>query len=374
MVVLFVGVFFMSLDDAVSSIADSTAYQANVLSVLLLCVILTIFTAVLDIQSCITDITHEDLPGYYTHSQKFFGVTITGLIIYLFFFTVGLYWFILEILILLFCIKEDSGIDQGEDSGNVRSRGKSFAVEVRSQFVPKNRARSKRLALICVLIIGGALLSVTAHFPSVLMAWATDSFYASRIALFYGIVIFCFFTAFRCTYVASSKAFYKSERIRNKRYYYGIVLPASLFCSFVAVSLVVVIITLYVVTVPVNNSIETASEGVTSIYNGAVVLIGGLLAYKIGWQYFGHSFSASDALKDALDGMESSPTGINKDEWKKLTEESRLTEILKAFAESGTVGKVLRNSTTENASQPPVPAVEGLSRENGDGHQQEHAC
>ena len=139
-------------------------------------------------------------------------------------------------------------------------------------------------------------------------------------------------------------------------------------------SLVVVIITLYVVTVPVNNSIETASEGVTSIYNGAVVLIGGLLAYKIGWQYFGHSFSASDALKDALDGMESSPTGMNKDEWKKLTEESHLTEILKAFAESGTVGKVLRNSTTENASQPPVPAVEGFSCENGDGPQQEHAC
>ena len=364
MVVLFVGVFFMSLDNAVSSIADSTAYQANILSVLLLCAMLTIFTAVLDIQSCVTDITDEDLPGYYTHSQKFLGVTITGLIIYLSFFTVGLYWFILEILILLFCNK-----DEREGSGNVRGRSNTFIEEVHSQFVPKNRARSKRLALICVLIIGGTLLSVTAHFPSILMAWATDSFYASRIALFYGIVIFCFFTAFRCTYVASSKAFYKSERITKKSYYYGIVLPASLFCSFVAVSLVVVIITLYVVTVPVNNSIETTSEGVTSIYNGAVVLIGGLLAYKIGWQYFGHSFSASDALKDALVGMES-PMGMNKDEWKKLTEESRLTEILKAFAESGTVGKVLRNSTTENASQPPGPAVEGF----GDGHQQEHAC
>ena len=361
MVVLFVGVFFMSLDDAVSSIADSTAYQANILSVLLLCAILTNFTAVLDIQSCVTDITDEDLPGYFTHSQKFLGVTITGLVIYLSFFTVGLYWFILEILILLFCNK-----DEREGSGNVRGRSNTFIEEVHSQFVPKNRARSKRLALICVLIIGGTLLSVTAHFPSILMAWATDSFYASRIALFYGIVIFCFFTAFRCTYVASSKAFYKSERITKKSYYYGIVLPASLFCSFVAVSLVVVIITLYVVTVPVNNSIETTSEGVTSIYNGAVVLIGGLLAYKIGWQYFGHSFSASDALKDALVGMES-PTGMNNDEWKKLTEESRLTEILKAFAESGTVGKVLQNSATE-------PAVEDCSPENADGHQQEHPC
>ena len=69
---------------------------------LLLCVILTVFTAVLDIQSCVKDITHEDL----------------------------------------------------------------------------------------------ALLSVTAHFPSILMAWETDSFYASRVALFYGIVVFLLFFIF----------------------------------------------------------------------------------------------------------------------------------------------------------------------------------
>ena len=84
------------------------------------------------------------------------------------------------------------------------------------------------------------------------------------------LLFFCYFSSFNCTYVASNKAFIK--RIKNKRYYYGLVLPAALLCSFLAVSLVL-IITLYVVTVPVNNSIETTSEGVTSIYNGAVLSV-----------------------------------------------------------------------------------------------------
>ena len=200
------------------------------------------------------------------------------------------------------------------------------------------------------------------------MAWETDSFYASRVALFYGIVVFCFLSSFNSTYVASNKAFIK--RIKNKRYYYGLVLPAALLCSFLAVSLVL-IITLYVVTVPVNNSIETASEGVTSIYNGAV-LIGGLLAYKIGWQYFGHSFSVSDALEDALECMEVPPAGVRVKDWDNLTEERCLTEILKAVAFCEIA---LRTACSEG--QPPHVAGRGNTEdisEQNTTEEEEHGC
>ena len=336
-VVAFCGIFFMSLNDQVASIRESTPYQANIISLVLLCVILTVFTAILDFRSCVIDISEDDLPGYYNHSHKFLGVTIAGLIIYIFFFMVGLLWFGLEIFILIFCNdgEEQTTIDGGEEGNK-----KNFCDNVRSKFVPKKKARGKRIALICVLIIGAAVLSITAHFPSILMAWATDPFYASRIALFYGIIVFCYFSSFHYTYVASNNTFY--EKIDKKAYFYGLVVPASLFCSFVAISLVVMIITVYVVSVPVNNSIETASEGVTSIYNGAIVLIGGLLAYRIGWQYFGHSFSPSDALENALEKISHEPFGVSKREWKKLTEEQRLTHILEEFGKSEKLSELLQ--------------------------------
>ena len=190
------------------------------------------------------------------------------------------------------------------------------------------------------------------------------------------LLFFCYFSSFNCTYVASNKAFIK--RIKNKRYYYGLVFPAALLCSFLAVSLVL-IITLYVVTVPVNNSIETTSEGVTSIYNGAV-LIGGLLAYKIGWQYSGHSFSVSDALEDALECMEAPPADVRVKDWDNLTEERRLTEILKAVADSETLSEILRNPALRTAcseGQPPHVAgrenTEDISEQNTT-EEEEHGC
>ena len=49
-VMVCLGVFFMCLDEQVASIKESTTYQANVISLILLCIIFTVFTTVLDIQ------------------------------------------------------------------------------------------------------------------------------------------------------------------------------------------------------------------------------------------------------------------------------------------------------------------------------------
>ena len=337
-VIVFLGVFFMSLDEQVTLIENSIDYQANIVSSILLCIIFTVFTTILDIQSCIIDVNQKDLPVYYSHSDKFLGVTITGLIIYLLFFVVGIVWFMFEIFVSLY-----HGYEEDEEKKVSQTDCEALKNKI--------KARSKRIALICVLIIGGALLSITAHFPSILMAWATDAFYASRIALFYGVIIFCYFSGFNYTYVASNNALYDNGsddgRVNSKKYF-CFILPFFLFCSFLAVSLVVVIITLYIVSVPVNNSIETTSDGVTSIYNGAVILIGALLAYKIGWQYFGCSFSVLDALEKALKDLSKPPFGAKTDKWGKLTEEKRLTEIMKSIAE---------NKVLTNMLQSPPPSL-----------------
>ena len=55
-----------------------------------------------------------------------------------------------------------------------------------------------------------------------------------------------------------------------------------MFITFVLVSGLLATALIFVISIPVNNSIETAADGVSTIFNGAVVLAGGLIAYKIG--------------------------------------------------------------------------------------------
>lgn len=70
---------------------------------------------------------------------------------------------------------------------------------------------NKRLALISVLIAGSTILSLSSHFPSIMMAWATDPFYASGIALFYTFNIGAYFTFFHYVHIFSSRIFGKIE-------------------------------------------------------------------------------------------------------------------------------------------------------------------
>ena len=340
----------MSLDETIKSVQESPQYQANITSALLICVIFVIYTAGLDITACIVERNEKGLPSYYNSNKAFFGITITCLVIYCLFFILGIVWFIFEIF-TYFCTSSCSCPRTEECYKTIRKNCSQLrkpeclqqnekckkCVENLQTFSQWDNGRSKRNTLVYLLIAGSAILSFTAHFPSILMAWATDPFYASRIALFYGIIIFCYFSAFHYTYIVSFRICFDDDK-GNPSSCFPIVVSGSLIGSFLAVSAIVSIIAVYVISVPVNNSIETATEGVTSIYNGAVVLIGGLVAYRIGWHYIGSSFSVSDALENALKNVKfPSPTEpqhntIPEDEkWDQLTEEGRLTEVMKAM-------------------------------------------
>ena len=86
---------------------------------------------------------------------------------------------------------------------------------------------------------------------------------------------------------------------------------------------------------PTNNFIEESVTALTSIYNGAIVLIGGLLAYKIGLFYFGSSLSISGALEKVMDQMNTPPFNpfnpIQMNEWNELTDEGKLARVMKAL-------------------------------------------
>ena len=187
----------------------------------------------------------------------------------------------------------------------------------------KHDIKSSYFFIPILLCCGSTILMISFHFQTILMAWSSDPFYASRIALYYGIAIFCLFISIKFAYNVS---------LTNNLYVQIIVRSLSVVGIFLFVCGILVTVLIFVAAIPVNNSIEESSDGITSIYNGAVVLIGSIIAYKIGWYYFGNSFSVDDALKQAMAEIKMTPFYCDENKyWKELPEEKRMTEIMKAL-------------------------------------------
>ena len=392
-----------SLEDLEKSIKSSPPFQANIVAAVLLCGVMTVFTFGLDVKSCVVDFSEPLPPYYDRRTEAviftifsviiYFPVLLFGIFLILSESCLLVHSWRKEKGEHDQATAEEGGHDQAaaeegehdqataeegehdqaaaeegehdqaaaeegehdqataeegeDDQAAVKKQKKSLCKTKFDMFKSKfkatccqyNEGHRERIVLSCVLIAGSAILSLTAHFPSILMAWATDPFYASQVALFYGIIIFSYFTTFHYSYTVSSRAFGEKENGEVKfTKKLCVLVPISLFVTFIAVFTVICLIAVFVVTVPVSNSIETATEGVTSIYNGAIVLIGGLLAYRIGWHYIGQSFSVSDALEKALEKMDYPLPQENKlpdkEKWEELTEEGRLTEVIKAMISS----------------------------------------
>ena len=137
-----------TLEKAEKVIKASPRLQANTVAVTSVCLIFIFYTFVLDIIAWVRECQTDELPSYYMKINDFVNITRVYMFLYLIFLPFGL---IAECCI---CCKE------------------------------KNCYLGSSL----YSIVGSAILSFTAHFPSILMAWATDPFYASRIAIFYGLM------------------------------------------------------------------------------------------------------------------------------------------------------------------------------------------
>ena len=183
----------------------------------------------------------------------------------------------------------------------------------------QNNTKSVHFFIPILLCSGSTLLMMSFHFQTILMAWSSDPFYASRVALFYGITIFCLFISIKFVYNVSHT---KKDAI----------VAVSVFAIFSSVAGTIVTVVIFVAAIPVNNSIEESAEGISSIYNGVVVLFGSIVAYKVGLYYFGNPFSVEDALKQAMTEIKMTPFYSDDNKyWEELTEEKRMTEIMKAL-------------------------------------------
>ena len=152
------------------------------------------------------------------------------------------------------------------------------------------------------LYFGSTIFQVSFHIPSILMAWSTDPFYASKIAVYYAVYIFLNYTTSKYTYRLSLKL------CESRKYSICCVIFSVTF-ALLLINGVLITITIFIVKIPVNNSIEESAHGVESLYNGAVVLIGGIIAYNVGWYYL---FDSKKAKKRAgKDVQEKYPYNLN---------------------------------------------------------------
>ena len=293
-------------------ITDDVQVQANLAAVTLLCSISTIYIFVLDIISVVVEY-NADLPEYFGRGSYGFGVitsvfSVSSFLCYLF----GIVLFFLVLchnLCYKRCCYESPSCD---------------CCKVKWKFYYS--------MLFC---IGSTILLLSFHLQNILIAWSTDPFYASRIALLYLAIIFCCFICFKYAYSFPLKVLRRNEDPNNCDRWNKcklVTVVISLFITTLVCLGIIVIVFLFVYHVPINNSIEQSVTGITTIFNGAVILIGSFIAYSVGIQYFGNQFSLEDALKKAMKEIKKTPFNFGDDrDWIRLTEEGRMTEVMKAL-------------------------------------------
>ena len=294
------------LDEIFKIIRSDTKLQANVVATLLLCSLFTVYICALDLVSVIMEDREGVLPSYYPPKHYlFYAITIVFGIVSFASLVTGVVLFIIATCFL--CKNYDT------DDSPVTL----FCLSV-------------------LFIVGSTVLSLSFHFQSILLSWATNPFYASRIAIFYGIVLFIYFISFKSTYTMMSSLIVRpmmhnmAAIIRKKWFYCSCVLVSlSLLTTFVIVTGVLIAVTIFVFLIPINYAIEESVSGVATIYNSAVLLIAGLIAYNVGWHNFGHVFSLESALRKALHQM-NIPT-LNSEKWKQLTDEEKMIKVIKTL-------------------------------------------
>ena len=285
------------LQKRLNAIIESTSSQATLFTLVFLSIITTLYISSLDFYT----IHHTSgLPSYYTNND--FELLITCII--------GTSALISSCMVII-CL-----IIFG-------------ALGCRLRFCPPKQKHINELLFIAAVLtcFGSSLLQISVHIPNILMAWSGDPFYASKIAIYYAIFIFSNFIALKNSYIVGRQIEKSIDGCKCS----CVTVFLVIFLVFISVNGILVTITIFVVSIPVHNSISEAADGVTSIYNGGMVLIGGIIAYNVGWYYFFGSFSLEEALKAAMKEMETPFDYDANGNWEMLTEEGRMTEVMKAL-------------------------------------------
>ena len=352
-----------NISQKVQNVIKDSRHQSTIVAIVALSFCFTVYNFILDMLSVYREKT-SDLPGYYEQNHGIYTYTIFFASVSLLFLIIGIACF----LGLLF----------------------TWSYGPMACCFCRDEVRQHIALLIPIsLCVGSTILSLSFHFQNILIAWNTDPFYSSRIAVYYGIVIFVYYHTFKNTYLlpivwkreftaqpsavsntaspttpptTASSTMSDDEccvkccrktwgcgkeiegdvkkkertRMRTTSCVVGlgilfVVIAGILLSGFHALNAV------FIYYIPINHSIEESVNGVQTIYNGAVLLIGGLIAYNIGWFYY-HSkkFSVEGAMQKAMKEMKENPFGRDPNQyveegWDVLSEEDRMKEIMKAL-------------------------------------------
>ena len=309
-IIVLIIVFFTCRDSSINiferplnDMHQSTETQATFFALVVVSVLMTIYIFIMD--SRLLSKRDAELSAYYPENGYGFSIPITSFVFSSFSLAVTS---VATILFLIWFI----------------TIGNSDPI-------------SGKINCLCItslaLYFGSTFFQISCHIPSILMAWSTDPFYASKIAVYYAVYIFLNYTASKYTYILSLK-------LCKSRIYSIVCTIFSVTFVLLLVNGVLVTITIFIVNIPVNNSIEESADGVKSLYNGAILLIGGIIAYNVGWHYFFGSFSFNRAMERAMTEMQipfNNPS--DNAHWQRLTEERRMAEVMKTLISRKTLSR-----------------------------------
>ena len=121
--------------------------------------------------------------------------------------------------------------------------------------------------------------------------------------------------------------------ISQKRIWLGCVLIITSIILFFVIAVTI----FFIIYIPVSGSIENSAIGITTIYHGGVLLIGGLIAYNVGGHVIGGSFSINSVLKTAVSEMKDNPFNRSDKKWGLESEEKRMSKVVNMLIKYGKV-------------------------------------
>ena len=113
------------------------------------------------------------------------------------------------------------------------------------------------------------LLSLASHAHYIIIAWVLDPIYATGIGIYYAIFYVVYLVVLKQTFKAAYEAFSLNVAL------------GAMFAVYVVTVIFQVLVTVFVVYIPINNAIENTPTRLSTIIQGVATLFLGLIAYKI---------------------------------------------------------------------------------------------
>lgn len=194
------------------------------------------------------------------------------------------------------------------------------------KFNPQNPQSGAEALTLC---FSAPFFQIFCHIPSILQAWSTDPFYASKIIVYYAIFIFSNYITAKYAYIGSLIVLKQLRSLPCLRYPKFTSIIVSIV-SVIIVNGVLITLAIFFGSIPsyTNTSPEASASGITAIFTIGVIIIGAIIVYNVGWHYLFESFSIQAALKKTMIEMETLDDGSD---WCRLTEEGRMIKVLKAL-------------------------------------------